>query len=74
MTFYYLIDPKILTDAEAGTGNMTPAEKSYFKIYAEAESISSMLYFDLGYFYGAHNGRVISFENFAIHYLINYLL
>ena len=37
-------DPKILSD---GRGYMTPAEKTFFKLYAEAESISSMLYFEM---------------------------
>ena len=74
MFFYYLIDPKILTDAVAGEGSMTPKEKSYFKIYAQAESISSMLYFDMGFFYGADDGRMISWDNFLVHWLVNIAL
>ena len=69
MMFYYLIDPKIFT-----SDDLTPREKSYFKIYAESESISSMLYFDMSYFYGSNNGREINFWNFVIHYALNILL
>ena len=76
MMFWFAIDPSIMIDDRTihASGALSPAEKSYFKIYAEAESIGALLYFDLGYFYEVDHGRKISMENFMLHYFVNWAL
>ena len=74
MVVYYLIDKSLLTEAAADTGVLSPAERSWFKIYAEVEAISNMLFFDLSYFTSFTRESEFSLTNFALYYLINFNL
>ena len=73
MMFWYLVDPNIFVVGKREDGTNIPND-NYAEIYAEADAVQAMLFFDLRYLYKGKQAYTIDFGNMCIHWLLAFLL
>ena len=73
MMFWYIVNPKIFSIKKDQDGRNKPIKGTYFEIYASSEMIHRLMFGDMDFLYYKDHGLDISFLNFCIDYMLNFL-